>query len=73
MNRLEANLKILQILTQVATAYPDLRFGQLLSNMGIATHNLQGEIHKGDIFFEESTETLQKLQGTNVEKQESSS
>lgn len=70
MTRLEANLKIVQILTAYLKQYPDLRFGQALSNLNIATHlrhsvkSESGSVDErhDDIFFKESTATLFDLQ-----------
>lgn len=41
LTRLEANRKILDILKSQVESYPDYRFGQLLYNVGIATHLIQ--------------------------------
>jgi hypothetical protein len=69
MTRLEANKQILSLLTAYFEAYPDLRFGQGLSNLGIATHATryvdngfsgQDPVYR-DIFYAESAETLDGL------------
>ena len=52
--RLEANRKILELLAQALEKNPDLRFHQLLQNLGV-------EIPHTDQFYEESTETLENL------------
>lgn len=52
--RLEANRKILELLTQALEKNPDLRFHQLLQNLGI-------EVPYTDQFYEESTKTLETL------------
>lgn len=66
MTRLEANKLIIQTILEYATNYPDLRFGQILTNLNIATHlqtygtPLQ-EYSYTDIFFDESVKTLKML------------
>lgn len=67
MTRQEANFKILNQLKDYFTLYPDLRFGQGLYNLGIATH-LKGQ----DIFFQESELTSKLLSQwvPDVEKDE---
>lgn len=52
--RLEANRKIVETLAQAVEQNPDLRFHQLLQNLGI-------EIPCTDQFNEESTKTLETL------------
>lgn len=82
--RLEANERIINHIQSYIRTYPDMRFGQALYNLGIATHCVETEltekgnelVEKGqglnlqsihfiprnrDIFFEESTDTLNKL------------
>ena len=49
--RLEANRKILELLAQALEKNPDLRFHQILQNLGI-------EIPHTDQFYEESSKTL---------------
>lgn len=76
MTRLEANERIINHIQNYIRAYPDMRFGQALYNMGIATHMVDVRratpeeyadgadktiTHYRDIFFEESTDTLNKL------------
>lgn len=58
MTRLEANLKILDILKEYAKSAPDQRFHQILQNIGLEDGPCD-DCH--DRFFEESTETLTKL------------
>lgn len=55
MNRKIDNLKILDILTKIVELYPCLRFQQLLSILNIYEPNV-------DKFYEESSETLKKLE-----------
>lgn len=58
MTRLEANKEILKILEKLVEELPDWRFGQLIYNTGIfSTPSLRWY----DPFFDESTETLNKL------------
>ena len=53
-SRQEANRKILELLAQAVENNPDLRFHQLLQNLGI-------EVPYTDQFYEESTKTLEIL------------
>lgn len=39
--RLVANEAILELLTHYVRTYPDIRFGQALYNLGIATHTIE--------------------------------
>jgi len=74
MTRLEYNLQILDCLKAYAERYPDMRFGQMLTNLNIATHlktyiNYRSEetgdiitdTDMEDIFFPESEETLKTV------------
>ena len=54
MTRLEANIKILDIVKQLACMFPDMRFNQLLINTQVV---LEGK----DQFYEESEKTLDRL------------
>ena len=54
MTRLEANIKILNIVEQLACMFPDMRFNQLLINTQVV---LEGK----DQFYEESENTLDRL------------
>lgn len=54
MTRLEANIKILNIVEQLACMFPDMRFNQLLINTQVV---LEGK----DQFYEESEKTLDRL------------
>jgi len=60
MNRLEANRKIVAALTAAVEKYPDWRFHQLLQNIGLEPHPMASDA-KIDRFYEESTETLEKM------------
>lgn len=61
--RLKSNLKILEILQQLAYNNPDLRFWQLLAAFRIIEYEQEGtELPKVvDKFYEESSTTLKKL------------
>lgn len=59
MSRQYDNLKILDILTRLVNLYPYLRFQQLLSITNIYEPNI-------DKFYEESSETLKKLEKENL-------
>ena len=52
MTRLEANAEIIKILLEIMDKNPDLRFGQLLSNL---------EVVLEDPFYEESEITLNRV------------
>ena len=54
MNRFESNIKILDIVKQLACMFPDMRFNQLLINTQVI---LEGK----DQFYEESEKTLDRL------------
>lgn len=54
MIRQEANRKILEILSECVERCPDWRFGQILDNSGAILQNI-------DMFFEESSETLNRM------------
>ena len=56
-SRQEANRKILGLLAQAVEKNPDLRFHQLLQNLGI-------EIPHTDQFYEESSKTLGNMVAT---------
>lgn len=77
MTRQQANKEILLILSRYLEAYPDLRFGQALSNLGLATHvGLYDVSHNErsyhDIFFTESSQILRSLQARLVPYEETS-
>ena len=55
MTRYQANKQILEKLTKLVEKYPDWRFNQILSNTDIV---LEGQ----DMFYDESTETLERLE-----------
>jgi len=42
MSRLQANEQIIHHITNYMRTYPDQRFGQILTNLGISTHLLEG-------------------------------
>lgn len=67
MTRQEANRKILNILKEYIEKYPHQRFGQLLCNTHIVEQDSQltsnkVEIFTKDPFYEESEETLKRLE-----------
>lgn len=55
MSRQNFNRKIIRILTECVELWPDLRFQQILQNVGIV------KPHE-DSFFEESENTFKKLE-----------
>jgi hypothetical protein len=59
MNRLEANRAILAKLSNVVENFSQWRFHQILMNVGI-------EVPGEDKFYEESEETLKKLEGEHI-------
>lgn len=52
MTRLEINFRIVKCLSEIIGRYPDLRFGQILSNIGMPE----------DPFYEEPSVTLKRLE-----------
>ena len=56
MARLDDNKKIIRILDKLVDEYPDQRFGQLITNYIFPFYREE------DIFFEESSKTLEKLE-----------
>lgn len=59
MTRQEANKVLLDKISKVVEAYPDWRFGQILYNLNIVRMDANRRIM--DPFYEESTETLEKI------------
>lgn len=62
--RQEANVEILQMLGEAVMKYPDLRFGQILVNLGIIEYerNTYDEtLITKDPFNEESVVTLNRM------------
>lgn len=60
--RQSANLDILTIIEEAVMKYPDLRFGQILVNLGIIEYELCGNIPiTKDPFNEESVITLNRI------------
>lgn len=62
--RQEANVEILQMLGEAVMKYPDLRFGQILVNLGIIEYerNTYDEsLITKDPFNEESVVTLNRI------------
>jgi len=66
MTRSEANMVIINLLEVYLKQNPDIRFGQALWNLGIATHRqvIDTDFNYGslDIFYEESDVTLENIQ-----------
>lgn len=63
--RLEYNLKIVDKLKELVTKYPELRFHQLLFNIGIIESNgfvSNGQMLAKDKYGEEPNTTLKKLE-----------
>lgn len=56
MERQEYNRRILQILSDYIEKYPDIRFTQMLWNLGLEVYNKDK-----DLFYQESKETLDYL------------
>lgn len=74
MSRQEANIEIVNLILDAVSQFPDQRFGQILYNIGVATHrkvlspifnnsdtNPIFDISYLDIFFEESVDTLERI------------
>lgn len=66
-NRQEYNIKILETLKQAIHSYPDLRFFQLLANVGIVEYDSDTSAIK-DKFYEESGDTLKKVINSVMKK-----
>lgn len=66
-NRQEHNIKILEMLKQAIYSYPDLRFFQLLANVGIVEYDSNTNAIK-DKFYEESGDTLKKVINSVMKK-----
>jgi hypothetical protein len=54
-DRLKFNVRIIQLIYNAAFQHPDWRFHQLLQNLEI-------EVNGEDKFYEESSDTLEKLE-----------
>lgn len=65
LNRQECNIKILEFIKQAIYTYSDLRFFQLLGNIGIIEYDPLTNVVK-DKFYEESSETMKKVVKTCV-------
>lgn len=65
LNRQECNIKILEFIKQAIYTYPDLRFFQLLGNIGVIEYDPLTNAVK-DKFYEESSETMKKVIKTYV-------
>ena len=65
--RQQSNVEILQIIGEVVMKYPDLRFGQILVNLGIIEYENCGTIPTTkDPFNEESVITLNRIKKKSV-------
>ena len=65
--RQDANLDILTIIEEAVMKYPDLRFGQILVNLGIIEYERCGDIPTTkDPFNEESVVTLNRIKKKSV-------
>jgi hypothetical protein len=64
-NRQKANFELVNKLSELVTAYPDLRFGQILVNFGfveqIIDHYDVNIVLTKDPFNEESVDTLNRV------------
>lgn len=60
IDRQQENFKILEVLREFFEKNPDIRFGQGLYNLNIATHIIEGK-SVIDIFFEEPNVTLKRI------------
>ena len=54
MDRLEANRKILEVVSRAVEDFPDWRFHQILQNLGVEQPAI-------DQWYEESVETLRNI------------
>lgn len=72
-NRQTANFELVNKLSELVIAYPDLRFGQILVNFGfikqIIDHYDDNIVLTEDPFNEESVDTLKRVKkyGRNIE------
>lgn len=63
--RQESNLQILDILKMYVMKYPDIRFGQALSNLNIIEYNYSDVMPKTqDPFHDESIDILERVENT---------
>lgn len=62
MTRDEANMKLLARLKYYLSDNKDIRFGQALINLGLVPSDR--EIRSSDLFYEESTKTLDRANGS---------
>ena len=63
-NRQKASFELIKKLSELVIAYSDLRFGQILVNFGFVeqiTHHYDGSISTKDPFYEESVDTLNRV------------
>ena len=69
LKRQEANRKLVKIINDLVETYPDWRFGQILFNAGFITRK-QKSLEIQDPFYEESSETLDRVKENIVEKED---
>ena len=60
MNRLQANRMILSLLWATIEKHPDLRFHQILQNVGVNIRDVT-TLKCQDQFYEESVDTLERV------------
>ena len=68
MNRLEANMQLLAILTNEVLKYPDLRFHQILTNLDIIQQHPKYSGAAIDEFYTESVDVLERVQYTQLKE-----
>ena len=66
MNRQEANLKIVADILATIQKYPDWRFHQILQNLNINVMSGSSRGNLIDLWYEESSKTLERMKGSNV-------
>ena len=56
-NRQENNKEIIKYISNIVDKFPDLRFNQILWNLGLCIHDSSGT----DLFYEEPSKTLERI------------
>jgi hypothetical protein len=72
MDRLSANRKLVQIISEAIEEYPDVRFGQVLTALRIVTHTRpvsqetadNHQLEWKDEFYLESSELLERVENS---------
>jgi hypothetical protein len=61
--RKESNQELLSILQEIVNKHPELRFGQIISNLRVVDWERKqgGGVEMYDPFFEESVDTLKRV------------